>query len=228
MDQVDSVSLGYTTLSALNLDGAAIESNVVYKQPDSHSSHLRQDMRFQVNENVSAVSGLSELNHSLRSAKSSFTSGSCGSQDQARLVATTENILPTLGSKGVVVSRDLPAEGSRISKIGKLLNDSPISVLNTEKGQDTGSAALNVKFEEMSQALATKFHNGSNDQSLEEIKSLIKNEFWDLLKNCGTRKRSFADDSLMEPLGSKRRLVACDRCPKKLLRECDLKYKGMS
>lgn len=223
MDQVNSISLGYTTLSALNLGGAAIESNVVYNQPDSHSSHLTQDMQFQVNETV--------IPESLRSAKSSFNSRSCGSQDQAHLVANRENSLPTLGSKYSVVSRESPVEGSRIIEIGKLLNHSSTNMLNTEKSlnNDKGSAALNVKCEEMSQALATKFHNGSNTQSLEEIKSLIKNEFWDLLKNCGTtRKRSSADASLVEAPGVKRKLVACDSCPKKLYRECDLKYKGKS
>lgn len=235
IEQVESMSLGYTTLSAIDLKVTANDSNMASDQPGSHSSRFFRDMRFQVDTNIIPVSGLNELNQTLRSAWSSCSSRTGGSQDEGPLIGDTDSDRQTLGPKESVVSRDSLTEGSKTSRVDNL----PTSFSNIQKCQNHPKGqfvALNIKFEEASQAAANKVHRGSSTKSLEEIQSLIKNEFqlliknefWNISNSGGTRKRDSTDASLTEPAGSKRKTVACEYCPKKMLRECDLKYKALS
>ncbi len=230
MDHVESSALEYTTLSALNIKATGIESRVAFSQPDSHSSSLAQDVSLQVKATVHPVSGSNELNQSPGGAKSWLRNRSEGSQEEVPPVAATETLHQTGGLKDSVSRHDFLDEESRRSKMGSMLHDLTINLSNNPRSQinsKTKALAL-MKFEEASQALATQVHSGSHTASLEELQSLIKNGFLSMLNSCATRKRSSAEASLSEPSGSKRKLVACEFCPKKLHRECDLKYRVLS
>ena len=227
MEQMQSMSLGYTSLSAINLKATSNGSNLASDQPGSHSSYLYPDVRFQVDTNVHPVSGLNELNRTLRAVPGSRKGGSGGSQDEGPHVGDTDSDRQTLGPRHSAASHDSFTEGLKMSR-GDIFPDSFLNnqrYLNNTKG---GFEALDVKFEEASQAAATKVCSYSNTKSLEEIQSLIKNEFWNIFNRDGTRKRDSTDASLTEPASSKRKTVACEFCPKKMLRECDLKYSALS
>lgn len=225
MERVESISLGYTSLSAINLKATTNGSNLTSDQAGSHPSYLYPDLRLQVNENVHPVSGLNELNQTLRAASSLRKGRRDGSQDGGPHVGDTDSDRQTLGPRHPVVSHDSLTEGLKIGK-GDIFSGSFSNnprYLHNFQGE---LEALNVKFEEASQAAANKVCSYSNTKSLEEIQSLIKNEFWNIFNRDGTRKRSSTDASLTEPASSKRKTVACEFCPKKMLRECDLKYKA--
>lgn len=227
MEQVESMSLGYTSLSAINLKATTNGPNLASDQPGSHSSYLYPDLRFQVDANVNPVSGLNELNQRLRTIPSSCKGQNGVSQDEGPHVGDTDSDRQTLGPRHSVVSHDSLTEGFKISR-GDIF---PASFSNNPRYQNNPRGkleALDVKFEEASQAAATKVCSYPNTKSLEEIQSLIKNEFWNIFNRDGTRKRGSTDASLTEPASSKRKTVACKFCPKKMLRECDLKYKALS
>lgn len=229
IEQAESMSLGYTTLSALNLRATAIESDMASHQPDNHSSHLTQDMHFQVDAAVIPVSGSNELNRTSRNAPNSFSGRSVKSQDEGPLVGALDDNRQALGPKHSVILYDSQLERGKSSRIDNLLNDSPISLLNVQKGHNDSKGkamTLNMKVEETSQALASEVYNTSNPRSLDEIHSMIKNGILNIFISRGTGKRGSADASLTEPAGSKRRLVTCEVCSKKMFRECDLKYKS--
>lgn len=227
MERVESMSLGFTSLSAINLKATANGSNLASDQAGSHSSYTYPDLRFQVDANVHPVSGLNELNRILRTAPSPRKGRSGGSQDDAPHVGDTDSDRQTLGPRHSVASHDSFTEGFKSSR-GDIFPDSFSNNprhLHNSKGE---LEALDVKLEEASQAAATRVCSYSNTKSLEEIQSLIKNEFWNIFNRDGTRKRGSTDASLTEPASSKRKTVACEFCPKKMLRECDLKYKALS
>lgn len=227
MERVESISLGYTSLSAINLKATTNSSNVASDQAGSHASYIYPDLRFQVNANVHPVSGLNELNQTLRAPPSPRKGRSGGSQDEGAHVGDTDSDRQTLGPRHSMVSHDSFTEELKIGR-GDIFPDrfsNDPRYLHNFKGE---LEALNVKFEAASQAAATKVCSYSNTKSLEEIQSLIKNEFWNIFNRDGTRKRGSADASLTEPTSSKRKTVACEFCPKKMLRECDLKYKALS
>ena len=225
IEQVESMSLGYTTLSAINLKATANNSNMASDQPGSYSSSLYQDLRFPVDANTNPVSGLNGLNKTLRTAWSSSNGRSRGSQDEGTHVGDADSDGQTLGPRHSVGSHD--SEGLEFSRfddnfLTSLSNDQKYE--NKPRGK---IEALDIKkFEEASQAAATKIHPYSSNTSLEEIRMLIENEFRNIFNRAGTRKRGSTDASLTEPAGSKRKTVACGFCPKKMLRECDLKYQS--
>ena len=227
MEQAESMSLGFTTLSALNLRSTAIESDVASNQPENHSSHLTRDMHFQVDATLIPVSGSNELNRSSRNAQSLFNGNSVESEDGGPLVGAVDENREALGPKHSVIRCDSHRERSKNSRIDNFPNDSPASLLSVQHGQSQSKGkamTLIMKVEETSQALASKVYNMANTQSLEEVHSLIKNDILNIFISCGTGKRGSADASLTDLPDSKRRLVACKFCPKKMHRECDLKY----
>lgn len=231
MEQVESMSLGYTTLSALNLRATAIESDVASNQPDNHSSHLTRDMHFQVDATVIPVSGSNEPNQTSRNAQSTFNGNSVESQDGGPLVGAVDENREALGPKHSVILCDSHLERSKNSRIDNFLNDGPTSPLSVQRGQNNSKGkamTLSMKVEETSQALASKVYKMANTQSLEEVHSLIRNDILNIFISCGTGKRGSADASLTDPPDAKRRLMACGFCPKKMLRECDLKYPKVS
>lgn len=225
IEQVESMSLGYTTLSAINLKATANDSNMASDQPGSHhSSRLYQDL-LEVDANINPVSGLNDPNQILRRARSACKGPSGGNRDEEPQVGDTDSDLQTLGPRCSVISHDSLIEGDKFSSF----DDFSTSFANNPKYQNNRNGkfdALDVKFEEASQAAASKVCSSSNIKSFEEIQSLIKNEFWNIFNRDGTRKRGSTDASLTDPAISKRKMVACGFCPKKMLRECDLKYKS--
>lgn len=225
IEQVESMGLGYTTLSAINLK--ATDSNMASDQPGSRSSYLYQDMRFQVDANVKSVSGLSELNQTLRTARSSCNGRTGGSQDGGPHVEDTDSDRHTLGPRHSVVSHDSLTDGIKSSRVDHLAG----SFSNNQEYQRNpigNPEDLDLKLEEASQAAANKVSPYLSTKSCEEIRSLIKNEIWNIFNRDGTRKRDATVASLTEPASSKRKIVACGFCPKKMFRECDLKYKALS
>ena len=219
IEHVDSMSLGYTTLSALNLKATALETELAPNQPDSHSSQLMQDVRFQVNANSNPVSGFNESNPTLRTGPDSCNGQSGGGQDGGPLAGAVGNHRQSQELK-------LSREGRKFSKIDNLLNDSRAGLLKVQKDPNSAKDTFNQEIEEALQALQTVqalVTQGANTSSVEDVRSLVKNILLNL-SGYATRKRARpVDASVTEPVGSKRK-VSCGFCPKELDRECDLKY----
>lgn len=83
--------------------------------------------------------------------------------------------------------------------------------------------AMRMKAEQVSQKFASDVVKSMSTGTLEEIQSILKQSVLSLFNADGSRKRSSEDASLVDTSDRKRKRVACEYCPKTMIRHCDLK-----
>lgn len=118
--------------------------------------------------------------------------------------------------KSTMSSRNSPDRGNIQDTIDRNLN-APSPLTHKEP------TAMRIKADEFSQKIAADVVNRMTTGTLEEIQSILRQSVRSLFNADGTRKRNSEDASLGESVDPKRKRVACEYCPKTMIRHCDLK-----
>ena len=220
IEQGDSLSDIYANLSTLNPKVATSDSKMRFHDTNMALPHITDDARFVPN-------GLFDQNGEMgQLSDSQSIDQRCVSQIQMPPSKSTsfQNQAPHI--IGPYSSSDSPKENDDLSKATYMLKDQIATLSNIQiyqKNIKTKPSALKLKAEKVSQILASDVVNRLNTGSVEDIKLIIKNGFMSLFDSDGARKRSSGDASLVEASDPKRKRVACDYCPKTMVRQCDLK-----
>lgn len=152
-----------------------------------------------------------------------------GGGDQTSLPAGANGMLQFPHMKSSASSCNSPERGTVQDQMvtsrpaaTSSLNSCPDPIVHGEP------AAMRMKAEQVSQKFALDVVKRMSTGTLEEIQSILKQSVLSLFNADGSRKRSSEDASLVETSDRKRKRVACEYCPKTMIRHCDLKYAVLS
>lgn len=222
MQRVNNGETGFTNLSTLSLKAPAFDAKVDFSEPNGALNQIAEDVQLQSDEALSQNATLHRS--SLLSVSSS--NEKCKSQIQMPLLKPNDALHQISELKSFTPSCSSLSDKSSLSKFDSLLNEQTAKFLNIQTNQRyirDKPAALNMKAEIASQALASDVVNRLSTGSIEEIQLLIKNRLINFFGADRKRKRSPESSPLDEGSDMKRNRVTCEICTKTMGRQCDLK-----
>lgn len=202
---------------------AESDSKMSFHDTNIALSHITNDARFVPNGSFDQNGDLHQMG---QVSSTQSIDQRCVSQLQMPPQMSADFLIQTPHVNGPSASRDSSREENDLNKANCRLNDQIASSLNIpiyQKAIKNKPTALKLKAEKVSQILASNVVNRLNTGSVEDIKLIIENGFMSLFDSDGARKRSSEDISSAEASDPKRKRVACDYCPKTMVRQCDLK-----
>lgn len=151
-----------------------------------------------------------------------------GGDDQTSLPGGANGVLQFPQVKIPTSSSNMPGRGTGQDQMVKS-RPAATSSLNARpnpmvRGEPT---EMRMKAGHVSQKFALDVAKYMSTGTLEEVQSIVKQvnqSVLTLFNADGSRKRSSEDALLVETSDRKRKRVACEYCPKTMIRHCDLKY----
>lgn len=137
------------------------------------------------------------------------------------------------GANGILQFHNMRSSASSCNPPGKgtgqdqMMKSGPMAAGSLDARPDPilheGPTTMGMKAERVSQIFASDVVKRMSTGTVEEIQSILKQSVLRVFNTDGSRKRSSEDASLVETSDRKRKRVACEYCPKTMIRHCDLK-----
>lgn len=139
--------------------------------------------------------------------------------DQPSLIVT-DVVVQNPNMKSTASSRNSPDRGNQ-----RRVEQPQASNINfhIDPKINNNAPGIRIKADEVSQKIAADVANRMSTGTLEEIQLILKQSVLSLFNPDGTRKRTSEEASLGDPVDPKRKRMACEYCPKTMIRHCDLR-----
>lgn len=215
----------YTNLHTLE-KLPVVESRLSPHEPSNALSQYTDRVPFQANGSLIEAPGANISQYNI----SSTSPVNRGGGDQPSLPGGTNGMHQFPHMKSSASSCNSPERGAGQDPMVKSRPTAATRSLNARPYLDVRGehAAMRVKAEQVSQKFASDVVKRMSTGTLEEIQSILKQSVLSLFNADGSRKRSSEDASLVDTSDRKRKRVACEYCPKTMIRHCDLKYAALS
>ena len=195
--------------------------------PQEQSNSLSQyteRVSFQASGSLPEASGANLNQYNISSASPVNRGGG----DLPSLPGSANGVLQFSHMKSSASSCNSPERGTGQDQMKSHLTATSSSDARPDLVVRGESAAMRMKAEQVSQKFASDVVKQMRKGTLEEIQSILKQSVLSLYNVDGSRKRTSEDASFDEASDRKRKRVACEYCPKTMIRHCDLKYAALS
>lgn len=202
-----------------------IDSKLSPQEPSNSLSQYTERVPFRANGSLPEAPGANLTQYNISSSSPVNRDGG----DQPSLPGGANGVLQFSPMKSSASCCNSPERGTGQDQMVKS-HPAATSSLNARPDLDVRGepAAMRKKAEQVSQKFASDVVKRMSTGTLEEIQSILKQSVLSLFNADGSRKRSSEDASLDETSDRKRKRVACEYCPKTMIRHCDLKYAALS